>query len=89
MPNKSRAELAEWILDNLPSTGHLTTECVVEAWMIDVGEALVRETLERLENEGEVRSLKDGAQWRLAPVRKRPVVVAEVPGDPNFRRGDR
>lgn len=77
-------ELAEWILGELQHSESLTTDCIVQAWMIDVGKGWVRETLVKLRDKGMIKSDQDGAQWKL---RTDPVTVAEVRGDPNFRRG--
>ncbi len=79
MINKN--ELAEWILDELPPTGYLTTDCIVEAWVADIGEALMRETLEHLEAEGKVKSMKDGTRWRLQPRSRKYPVPEEVMSD--------
>jgi len=79
---ETREKLDEFILNGLPHPGYLTLEYTVR-WN-DITATKVRETLWRLAEEGKVKPLKDGARWRL---RTRPVVVAEVPGNPNFRRG--
>jgi len=74
-------KLAEWILDELSSTGYLTTDCIAKVWMIDVGEALMRETLERLEKEGKIKSLNDGTRWKLQPRSRKYPVPEEVMSD--------
>lgn len=118
MPEEETQEkLVEWILNELPNSGHLTLDCIVQAWIDhatketrekldefilnglphpgyltleytvhwnDSTATKVRETLWRLKEEGRVKPLKDGTRWKL---RNRPVIVMEMPGDPNFRRG--
>ncbi|MEA3338596.1 MAG: hypothetical protein U9R15_01390 [Chloroflexota bacterium] len=49
----------------------------------------VHTALDKLVSAGTVEKDHVGRRWRLVPVKKFPVVVAEVPGDPNFRRGGR
>ncbi len=80
---KARDELADHILDILPSRGYLTIDAIVQSWL-DIAAVKVRETLAGLRAAGKIRSDPDGARWKL---RTRPVVVAELRGDPNFRRG--
>jgi len=80
---ETRDELADHILDILPSHGYLTLDAIIQSWL-DIAAVKVRETLEHLREAGRIRSDPDGTRWKL---RTRPVVVAEVPGDPNFRRG--
>ncbi len=78
MQTEHVSKLADWILGELRSNKHLTTDCVVEAWMIDVGEPWIRDTLEMLRDDGKIRLSPDGSQWML---RTTPRVVAEVGGD--------
>jgi len=80
---ETRDELADHILDILPSHGYLTLDTIIQSWL-DIAAVKVRETLAHLKDAGKIRSDPDGIRWKL---RTRPVVVAEVPGDPNFRRG--
>jgi len=80
-------ELDRWILSKL-SNGPLTNNYLVQELldvMDDVAEVAIREAVGRLRMDGKIRSNPDGT-WKL---RTRPIVVAEVPGDPNFKRGGR
>jgi len=79
---KTCDELEAHILDILPSHGYLTLDAIIQSWL-DIAAVKVRETLEHLKEEGRIRSDLGGTRWKL---RTRPVVVAEVRGDPNFRR---
>jgi len=80
-------ELDMWILSKL-SNGPLTNNYLVQGLLDvldDVAEVAVREAVGRLRRDGKIRSSPDGT-WKP---RTHPVVVAEVPGDPNFMRGGR
>jgi len=78
-------ELDRWILDEL-SNGPRTSDHLMQG-CIDVIKAVVdvavREAVGRLRMGGRIKLNPDGT-WKL---RTRPIVVAEVPGNPNFRRG--
>ncbi len=80
-------ELDEWLLGEL-SNGRLTSDHIMQGWLEVVGadaEVAILEAVERLRRDDKIKSNPDGT-WQL---RTSPVVVAEVPGDPNFRRGGR
>lgn len=80
---KTRDELEAHILNMLPSHGYLTIDAIIQSWL-DIAAVKVRETLAHLKDAGKIRSDPDGTRWKL---RTHPVVVTEVKGDPNFRRG--
>jgi len=76
-------ELTEFILDRLTTDGYVTDDYIMGAWL-DVAAIRVHERLEQLKQEGRITRSPDGVRWKL---RTSPKVVAEVRGDPNFRRG--
>jgi len=74
MPAEPTSELADWILGELWSN-RLTTDCIVEAWMIDVGEPWIRKTLEMIRDDGKIGLSLDGTKWKLLTAQ---MVVAKV-----------
>lgn len=84
MPEENaRDELTDFILNMLPTNGYITYDCIVQNWL-DVAAVKVGVRLKELEAEGKIRSDPDGTRWKL---RNRPVVVAGLRSDPNFKRG--
>ena len=79
-----RGETEELVLEVLEESKGFVNLDVIMKHVVDDAASRTHDALDKLVFAGIIVKDRTGLRWKL---KTRPVVVAEVPGDPNFRRG--
>lgn len=81
-----RGETEELVIELLEDSKGFVKLDVIMKHVVDDAVIRTHDALDKLVFAGIIVKDRAGMRWKL---RTSPVVVAEVPGDPNFRRGGR
>jgi DNA-binding IclR family transcriptional regulator len=79
-----RGETEELVIELLEDSKGFVKLDTIMKHVVDAAASRTHDALDKLVFAGIIEKDRTGMRWKL---KTRPIVVMEIPGDPNFRRG--